>query len=144
MKIKILFGGLLLMMFGAISTAGAAIPAMDSVDGPSCDELRSEIKNLRNAQSYLMKSLVQKNDTLAETLEIFAKDVLGQKSRNSKSDSKKLKQAATSFRSHSIREQGLVDRFEALAQDLYARIDECLPKTETASNPTQPQAQTNQ
>lgn len=140
MKTTIIGLGLLLVSLQVT----AAIPAMDSVDGPSCDELRSEIKNLRNAQSYLMKSLVQKNDTLAETLEIFAKDVLGQKSRNAKNDSRKLKQTAASFRSHSIREQGLVDRFEALAQDLYSRIDECLPKTETTPAASSPQAQSSQ
>lgn len=141
MKAKIVLAALVLMAFPAL----AAIPVMDSVDAPSCEDLKGEIKNLRQAQSYLMKSFVQKNDTLAETLEIFAKDVLGQKAKNAKSDSKKLKQAASSFRSHSLREQGLVDRFEALAQDLYSRIEECLPKNETASSPAAaPQAQTNQ
>lgn len=98
-----------------------------------CSQLKEEIKNLKTAQSVLMKSLVQKNETLAETLDIFAKDVLGQKSSQRKSNSKKLKQAANSFRSHSIREQGLVDRFEALAQDLYSRIDECLVVKETSA-----------
>ncbi len=129
--------GLLAIGFGFTLNAFAAIPAATVTDTPvvaiespseaeKCVELKEEIKDLRAAQSTLMKSLVQKNDTLAETLDIFAKDVLGQKTSNKKTNSKKLKQAASSFRSHSIREQGLVDRFEALAQDLYARIDNCL------------------
>lgn len=117
------------MVYGAPSFSAPMVPKMENIDSEihPCEDLRSEIENLRRAQAHLMRTLVQKNDTLAETLDIFAQDIVGQKKSNKKTEVKKLKQTANSFRSHSVREQNLVNRFEALAENLYGRVNDCLP-----------------
>lgn len=81
---------------------------------------------MREAQSFLLQSMVKKNNSLAETLDLFAKDFSAKKGRLRRADFNKLKGSAEAFRGHAEREKSLISRFESSTEDLLDRVSRCL------------------
>ena len=111
----------------------APVEAPELTSEYNCKSIPEDLKAMREAQDYMLESMVRKNTSLAETLDLFAKDFSSKKGRLKKLDFQKLKGSAEAFRGHAQREQGLVDRFESTTADLVARIQKCLESGPVAS-----------
>lgn len=91
-----------------------------------CGALPEDIKAMREAQSFLLQSMVRKNESLAETLEVFAREFQGKKGRLRPADFKRMTTSAEAYRGHAARERSLVERFETSTNSLALRIEKCL------------------
>ncbi len=100
--------------------------ALASLKSSDCRGLAKELRSFQNAQSSLMRGFVQKNETLAETLDLYSTQFQKRKGMLKKGDYASLSQSADAFRSHGVRESNLVGRFETSANALIDQVVQCL------------------
>lgn len=115
--------------------------AAEKTPDVDCRSLASDLKAMREAQSFMLNSMVRKNNSLAETLDLFAKDFSAKHGRLKKMDFQKMKKSADAFRGHADRERGLVNRFESSADQLVERVQKCLDASPIASQTSEPRSQ---
>ncbi len=96
-----------------------------------CSEIVENLRAMRKAQSSLMNTLVKKNDSMAETLDLYAQRLSKSQGNVTKTEIVGLRKSAQSFRKHGVREQGIVRRFEAISAQLMARLEVCLARPKT-------------
>lgn len=131
---EVLVLGILMAGLWGTEDGRAAVPAKP-VSGASRVECRDLVKELRifqTAQSSLMRGFAQKNETLAETLDLYSSQFKSRKGILKKSDYVSLNQSADAFRSHGQRELNLVGRFETTSGALLNQVARCLESTATA------------
>lgn len=122
---EILALGILIAGLWGTEDARAAVAQAGGLE--NCQELALQMNEYKTARHSLMKSLIKKNDTMADTLDIFADRFEDKKmSRVDKGDVASLKTSANSFRSHAQREGRLIDKFEQSSERLFTRVAECL------------------
>jgi hypothetical protein len=90
----------------------------------NCQQLGSELKQMRMAQRELMKSFVAKNISMAETLDRLASDSIAPKQNLHLM----LSNSADSFRRHQSREESLVKRFDSKTLALIEDVESCLKR----------------
>jgi hypothetical protein len=94
-----------------------------------CDKLSSELLSMKNAQTQLLSSMVNKDLALARSLDLQAENV--QKNRvYSEQLVSSLKRSANNLRDHHKSEAKIIDRYERLTAQLLTKVIGCL------SNPT--------
>ena len=91
----------------------------------TCAELNQDLRSMQKAQSSLLDSMVNKNDSMASTLDQYAENFNSQKAVRT-TDVVSLKRSAEAFRSHKAREQKLVSRFQSKTDELLGQIEQCL------------------
>lgn len=91
-----------------------------------CSEIVENLRAMRKAQSALMSTLVKKNESMAETLDLYAQRFSKNQGLVTKTEIGGLRKSAQSFRKHGSREQGIVRRFEAISAQLMTRLEACL------------------
>lgn len=106
-----------------------------------CKALAADLKAMREAQTFMLNSMIRKNNSLAETLDLFAKDFSAKKGQLKKLDFQKMKRSADAFRGHADRERGLVSRFENSADELVTRVQKCLEASPIASQTSEQRTQ---
>lgn len=94
-----------------------------------CRALVKELRAYQGAQNSLMKGFVQKNETLAETLDLYSAQFQKRKGILKKGDFASLDQSAEAFRAHGAREKNLVGRFETSSSALLDQVVQCLEST---------------
>lgn len=95
----------------------------------SCEPLMKDLRAMQQAQASLLKSLSQKNESMAKTLDQFSKSFEGlalQKKYLRRADIVGLKISAKAFREHGNREEQLIKRFEDAAGELFNQVESCL------------------
>lgn len=103
---------------------------------PQCQTLVKDIKSFQKAQSILMRTFVQKNETLAETLDLYSVKFQSQKGHLQRADYASLRKSGEAFRSHGIREIRLVQKFEDSSSSLLSQVIACLEAQHgTSSSP---------
>jgi hypothetical protein len=100
-----------------------------------CSGLVSELNEMKKAQTKLLQSMVNKNDSMAETLDVFSKDVEKTEARLS---SKRLSLSAAAFRAHKIREMDLIRRFDLQTQKLMTQLMPCLTRPMSQATESRP------
>lgn len=88
---------------------------------------------MQAAQASLLKSLSQKNESMAKTLDQFSRnfeDLAQSKKSVQRKDIVGLKISAKAFREHGNREDQLIQRFETATSELFNQVESCL------NNPT--------
>lgn len=95
----------------------------------SCIETMQELNAMNVAQQQLLQSFVNKNETVAMSLDSFAAR-FAKKQQKAKAltaaEVASLSTSADSFRAHQNREQQLVDRFNKVSSELMAKVQSCL------------------
>lgn len=100
------------------------------VSATDCRALAQELRSFRKAQTSLIRGFVQKNETLAETLDLYSSQFQRRKGGAlKKQDFASLRQSADAFRAHGQREANLVGRFETSADALLDQVAQCLEST---------------
>lgn len=115
--------------WGAVHAEGGTKKPVARVD---CSEIVENLRAMRKAQSALMSTLVKKNDSMAETLDLYAQRFSKNQGSVSKTEIGGLRKSAQSFRKHGAREEGIVRRFEAVSAQLMARLELCLQQPKPA------------
>ena len=119
--------GILIAGLWGVDDARAAVSTETAMN---CQDLAGQMREYKNARHELMKVLIKKNDTMAETLDIFAVRLEDKTSqRVDKSDVMSLKKSAEAFRSHAGREGRLIEKFEQSSDRLFKRVADCLKIT---------------
>ncbi len=101
----------------------------------TCKDLGSDLAAMQSAQKELLKSFVNKNDSMASSLDAFAFEFSKkeeEKMRISAVDIAALRKSAEAFRNHKQREASLVNRFEKASQEVVAKVQSCLSQNETS------------
>lgn len=136
---EILVLGMLTMGLWVSNKAHASVPSSLSSslsNKAQCTEIAEQMKEYKAARHALMKGLIKKNDTMADTLDLFAERFENKKGdKVQTSDVARLKKSADSFRSHGTRETNLIERFEVSSDRLFERLNDCLkaPQPSVAS-----------
>lgn len=113
-------------LFIFTNTWAMAEEALNAKAQPSCAQLVRQLRAMEKAQQSLLTSMVGKNDSMATTLDQYAKNFEIQGHRLQKSDVQSLKRSAQAFRRHGDREMGLVVRFEKSSEELLSKVEACL------------------
>lgn len=85
-----------------------------------------------------MRTFVQKNETLAETLDLYKFDFQGRKGKLQAGDYLSLSRSAEAFRAHGQRETRLVQKFEISSTYLIDQVIRCLENTKMLSQAAAP------
>lgn len=102
----------------------------------TCKDLGADLAAMQAAQKELLNSFVNKNDSMASSLDAFAFEFSKkeeEKMRISTVDIAALRKSAEAFRHHKTREANLVNRFEKASQDVVSKIQACLTQNETSA-----------
>jgi hypothetical protein len=96
-----------------------------------CENLNRDLRAMQAAQSQLMSSFAQKNQTMALVLEQNA-DRLENKMTQIRSlkhsDLDALRVSAQAFRNYEEKEKALVERFEKASAELLSKVESCLER----------------
>lgn len=130
---EVLVLGILIAGLWGSDEARASVDAGTAKPG-ECRGLVKEIRSFQSAQSVLMRGFVDKNDTLAETLDLYSTQFQKRRGQLKKGDYLSLKQSAEAFRSHAQREGKLVGRFETSSNDLLNQVVQCLENQNSSQN----------
>lgn len=85
-----------------------------------------------------MRTFVQKNETLAETLDLYKFDFQGRKGKLQAGDYLSLSRSAEAFRAHGQRETRLVQKFEISSTYLIDQVIRCLENPKMLSQAAAP------
>lgn len=118
--------------WGAVHAEGATKKMAKQTPVVDCSEILENLRAMKKAQSALMSTLVKKNDSMAETLDLYAQRFSKNQGAVTQTEISGLRKSAQSFRKHGTREQGIVRRFEAISLQLMARLESCLARPKLA------------
>lgn len=118
-----------ILIAGLWGNEGQASVPLVAPKASDCRALVKELRAFQNAQSSLMRGFVQKNETLAETLDLYSAQFQKRKGTLKKGDYASLTQSADAFRAHGQREANLVGRFETSSGALLDQVAQCLEST---------------
>lgn len=127
---------LCLLIWGLWQSDSALASTAGRPNDLRCRELVKDLKDYRTAQSTLMQSFLQKNETVAETLEIYAGNLAKPDKKARKANQASLQQVAQAFRSHGERESKLVRQFDTSSSELLDQVSECLSRIDSVSSET--------
>ena len=116
------------LIFGGISQAFAA--------SSRCSELSAELNSMKNAQSQLLQTFVQRDGDFAQTLEQHEaklEKTMAKAGALKKADLLVMLRSAAAFRSHQDKEQDLVNKFEKATEKLLTEVQTCLEHPALAS-----------
>lgn len=121
-------------------TTTAILFVSQSVFASSCESLIKDLNQMQEAQSVLLQTFVDKNETVAKGFDSQAKKFSEKYQLDSAiedSDFLGLRQAAEGFRLHKKREQLLVNKFQDKSNDILMRVKECLKSSSRVAVPKQ-------
>lgn len=122
--------------WGAIQAEGApartVAPRAKPAEVMDCSEILENLRAMKKAQAALMTTLVKKNDSMAETLDLYAQKLSKSQGAVTGAEISGLRKSAQSFRKHGVREQGIVQRFETISAQLLTRLETCLQSPKLA------------
>jgi hypothetical protein len=98
-----------------------------------CNKLIIQLQMMTSAQKSLLDSMLRKNEMLASTLDLYADDFQNRGQKIKRGDLASLRNSANAFRKHEIREQSLINKFEAQASKLIAKTNQCLDESRKSS-----------
>lgn len=134
---------------GAASVSQAAVKGMEKkslntksqaihlnakkLDISDCSNLIDDLQAMKKAERSLMQTMVNRSETMAETLNKYADDFNDLKSRNQKIERKdilSLRRTADTFIDHKHREEQLVQRYQKASDSLLKEVALCLQNTQ--------------
>lgn len=103
------------------------LAAFETQAQSDCSILVKELQAMKRAQSSVLQSFVNKNDSMSRALEMQADHL--EKNEDINESTQSLRQSAKAFRRHKEREQQLISRFDSASAALVDQIEKCLDQT---------------
>ena len=83
---------------------------------------------MQKAQQTLLRTMVRKNDSMAETLDLYADQFKQKNGKINNNQINGIRKSAHSFRKHSTREEKVVKQFEDATRQILTKVEKCLKK----------------
>ncbi|WP_413558853.1 hypothetical protein [Bdellovibrio sp. HCB209] len=110
-----------------IATAMVLAATTASAASDKCQELKSELQAMHNAQTQIMGSMVSNHETFASTLEEYSENVAESSTATSKkSITKEMKSTAKAFRTRGVQSKRMAEKLNEATADLLSRVSDCL------------------
>ncbi len=99
-----------------------------SYSSTACDQVLSELKQMKKAQQTVQGSLISNHDMMAESLESYSDALKVSAGKAFKTVESNMSKAALSLRERGQKAQVISDKLTSATEELINKIENCLKK----------------